>query len=272
LAFLATVVRQEVVLAPAASAPLRLTFNLTLPRMPCHLLRLDYDNAAQQAVHNLTAHVARFRTDAATGRALALVALGDTEAGTSEPRYGESEGDVAFDDAEGGIRRLTEHDFGTFTRRHPVALVAFGAPWCPYTRRLAPVWAEVAMRIGYHPDVRLGWVDCTQPAGRPLCIGQHVQVRVGTPRRVIVRPETTATCGARCLEQENEGSDVLRPSRIVKSTHFLPYNGRPTRPFCCLRAAQRTVTSTTTVRRARSATLVPLCRVVPGAAIQSFLR
>ena len=46
LSYLTPSLRQDVALSPAATAPLRVTFNITFPRMPCHLLSLEVRPAA----------------------------------------------------------------------------------------------------------------------------------------------------------------------------------------------------------------------------------
>ena len=59
-------------------------------------------------------------------------------------------------------------------RAHRLALVAYGAPWCPYSRRLGPVWDEIAAVIGRSDEVRLGRVDCTEPEAEALCGAAHI--------------------------------------------------------------------------------------------------
>lgn len=34
-------------------------------------------------------------------------------------------------------------DFDTFVSMSELVMVAFGAPWCPWSRKLTPVWEEV---------------------------------------------------------------------------------------------------------------------------------
>lgn len=137
-------------------------------------------------MHNVTRNIAKFKVDAATGRALLLVAH------SSDPRYEEAEGDFSHrrDDSEGLIKQLTTATFAGYVRAHRLALVAYGAPWCPYSRRLAPVWDEIATVIGFSDDVRLGRVDCTEPEAEALCSAAHINAcasRVGWWRVVWAR-------------------------------------------------------------------------------------
>lgn len=55
-------------------------------------------------------------------------------------------------------------------------MVNFYAPWCPWSRRLTPVWAESAlnvMKMSFAQDVMMAKADCTA-GGQELCRNQHV--------------------------------------------------------------------------------------------------
>ena len=56
-------------------------------------------------------------------------------------------------------------------------LVNFYAPWCPWSRRLQPVWEEAYMNVmksAHANDVLFAKADCTSAAGQELCHNQHV--------------------------------------------------------------------------------------------------
>ena len=58
-----------------------------------------------------------------------------------------------------------------------LVMVNFYAPWCPWSRRLTPVWEEAFHEIAKTPegnDVSFGKVDCTGQEGQDLCQAQHV--------------------------------------------------------------------------------------------------
>ena len=60
---------------------------------------------------------------------------------------------------------------------HQLVLVAFGAPWCPWSQRLEPVWRKTYEELKAKPygeRVRLAKVDCTAPSSQPLCQKQHI--------------------------------------------------------------------------------------------------
>jgi thiol-disulfide isomerase/thioredoxin len=70
-------------------------------------------------------------------------------------------------------------DFDTFVAGRELVLVAFGAPWCPWSQKLGPVWDSVYERMReddvLSETVDLARVDCTQPASRPLCANQSIR-------------------------------------------------------------------------------------------------
>ena len=54
-------------------------------------------------------------------------------------------------------------------------MVAYGAPWCPWSRRMEPVWKALHMTVltsPLHDTVALGRVDCT--VEKQLCASQQV--------------------------------------------------------------------------------------------------
>ena len=80
-------------------------------------LTWQVENALGVHMHNVTRNIAKFKVDAATGRALLLVAH------SSDPRYEEAEGDFSHrrDDSEGLIKQLTTATFAGYVRAHRLA-------------------------------------------------------------------------------------------------------------------------------------------------------
>ena len=167
LSFFTQSVRQEYIIAPASTERVRVTFNVSFPRLPCDVASLEVENAVGQRAHNVTTNIARFKLDAATGRALLLVGE------SADARYEEEEGDWSHDrevaENDTLIHQLDESSFPRFVAQHRLALIAYGAPWCPYSRRLAPVFDEVSLVVGFNDEIRLGRVDCTEETAASLC-------------------------------------------------------------------------------------------------------
>jgi len=61
-------------------------------------------------------------------------------------------------------------------RSRKLVLVNYYAPWCPWSRRLQPVWEEAYANVMQKPfarDVLMAKADCTG-AGANLCREQHI--------------------------------------------------------------------------------------------------
>lgn len=198
VAYLTVSAHQELVLAPHSSEPVRgvcsggtvhaaswqppdcacqisITFNVTFPSLSCDLLTLDARDAVGTNLLNVTKNVHKYNVDGATGRALLRIA--DHAYGTVA--YGDEEADFHSDDhaepppAVGAVS-LSDDTFESFVKSSELAMVAFGASWCPWSRRLAPVWEEVASVVASVPGVRLGKADCASPSAIVTCMKNHV--------------------------------------------------------------------------------------------------
>lgn len=129
LAFLTPTLSQEISLIGASNAPLRVSFDVSFPAMPCHLLSLELTDVLGQRVSNFTsANIHRFTIDAATGRALLLKgahATGAAAPGARQLAYGDAPvGDAS---AEGASTVLDAGNFADFIAQTDIALVTFGA-------------------------------------------------------------------------------------------------------------------------------------------------
>ena len=65
------------------------------------------------------------------------------------------------------LPRLKDDDFERVVKQGDVSLVAFGAPWCPWSQRLEPIWRKTYVELQEKPyasHVRMGKVACTSPS------------------------------------------------------------------------------------------------------------
>ena len=72
-------------------------------------------------------------------------------------------------------------------------MVAYGAPWCPWSRRMEPVWKALHMTVltsPLHDTVALGRVDCT--VEKQLCASQQVRSLVITPTAAFASQQVSA--------------------------------------------------------------------------------
>ena len=117
----------------------------------------------------------------------------------------------------GTVATLEDKTFERFVNSHDLVLVAFGAPWCPWSQKLEPVWLKTAQLIHAKPyagRVRLGKVDCTSSTAHSTCQKHHIHAfpTVRIFRRVAI------ACGPRA------GARPLAPPPTD-----LPRCPRPTR-------------------------------------------
>ncbi|CAI9787758.1 unnamed protein product [Fraxinus pennsylvanica] len=73
---------------------------------------------------------------------------------------------------------LNAHNFDKISHQHPILVVKFYAPWCYWSKRLKPSWAEAAktIRERYDPEIDgrifMGMVDCNVET--ELCRRHHI--------------------------------------------------------------------------------------------------
>ena len=75
------------------------------------------------------------------------------------------------------LPRLKDDDFERVVKQGDVSLVAFGAPWCPWSQRLEPIWRKTYVELQEKPyasHVRMGKVDCTASDSQALCQKHHI--------------------------------------------------------------------------------------------------
>ena len=77
----------------------------------------------------------------------------------------------------GTLALLNDDDFDDFVKGTDLAMVAFGAPWCPWSQRLEPVWRKTFNELRNKPfgtSARLARVDCTAQNAQQLCHKHHI--------------------------------------------------------------------------------------------------
>jgi len=75
------------------------------------------------------------------------------------------------------LPQLNDKDFDQYVKGADLVMVAFGAPWCPWSQRLEPVWRKTFTELQakpFAPTVRMGKVDCTAPNAQQLCHQHHI--------------------------------------------------------------------------------------------------
>jgi len=185
----------ETTMAPHSSGQnLQITFNVTFQRLPCALVTLEVSDSLGLRNDNLSASgglLEKYRVDTSSGIAIMkgrilessgndnnadLPVPEDTKKIPSTPEVNQE--NLLLRDDEALTRErpvdLTTSTFDAFIQENDVALVSFGASWCPWSQRLQPVLEEVAKVVAPVAKVRIGRVDCTTDEANLLCQQQHI--------------------------------------------------------------------------------------------------
>ena len=164
----------DVVLDDTGDVHMRIFFNITMERLPCQFTSVDLHDVMGTSLTNITGEIVKYRVAPDAGLR--------QEFYVEKPRAVQNE---KLDDAEvaelesmpDSVPLLTDKIFDDFVTGHDVTLVAFGAPWCPWSQRLEPVWRKAYEELKNQPyanQVRMARVDCTAPGAQELCQRQHI--------------------------------------------------------------------------------------------------
>jgi len=161
----------SIVLDSSDEKKLQLNFNVTLHHLPCRFASLDIVDVVGTHLQNVSANILKTRIDAG-GSILGHAPSVTREVKTAESRHEDHHGMPPPQVA-------TELDMASFleqVKQRKLVMVNFYAPWCPWSRRLGPVWEEAyanIIRQPYSGDVIMGKADCTA-GGQELCQKQHI--------------------------------------------------------------------------------------------------
>jgi len=172
LAYLAIDTKTSIVLDSSDEKKLQLNFNVTLHHLPCRFASLDIVDIMGTHIQNVSANILKTRIDA-SGSVLGFAPMHQEAVKTAEPL-------AAAHAADADVPKLApEVDMNGFleaVKAKKLVMVNFYAPWCPWSRRLQPVWEEAYANIIRQPfagDVLMAKADCTA-GGQELCQKQHI--------------------------------------------------------------------------------------------------
>mmetsp|Transcript_39270 Transcript_39270/g.100646 ORF Transcript_39270/g.100646 Transcript_39270/m.100646 type:complete len:508 (-) Transcript_39270:922-2445(-) len=149
-----------------------INFDLNFPNLPCELASLDVSDVLHRHEVNVTKSIRMSRIDE-KGRKIAKVM--DTTI----------EHDAYFlppdQNSDLKAKSLDNTNFDDEIKKYKIALVNYYAPWCGWSRRLAPIWERAAEEISQKPygsDVLFARVDCTdqnyKTNAHKLCHRAHI--------------------------------------------------------------------------------------------------
>ena len=77
--------------------------------------------------------------------------------------------------AQSNVMVYNANKFANDLKNHPIAMVAFYAPWCHYSQDMLPEYDAASLVVKYLPDVKLIKIDCwTDLKDEATCKSQGV--------------------------------------------------------------------------------------------------
>ena len=170
---------------------MRINFNVSFPALSCEFASVDVGDVMGLNRYNLTKTVFKRAIDASLnplgpiqwerGEKPKEIDHGDERKAKALVTYHEKEKleKPEKKDHPEPVLELTAKTFAKTKAESTVLLVNFYAPWCPWSRRLDPVWKASALQVhekfpkSLKNRVVVAEVDCTKH--EPLCRDQHVQ-------------------------------------------------------------------------------------------------
>jgi len=154
---------------------LQINFNMTLPRLSCAFASVDVSDLLGTHRVNVSKNIRKFRLDAngeRMGEVSAEIAVPHTEVvGANEA--------AALEEMSGGSVELGTKSLDNFIKNHDLVLINYYAPWCHWSRALAPVWEKTAKVLAADDveqqyRIALGRADCTKRESEGACRQQHI--------------------------------------------------------------------------------------------------
>ena len=161
----------SIVLDSSDEKKLQLNFNVTLYNLPCRYASLDIADVMGTHLQNVSANILKTRVTE-TGAIIGHAPTVPRQVKHAEPL---SMG-VADPNAPKLAPDLDMQAFLTAVKERQLVMVNFYAPWCPWSRRLQPVWEQAYSNIVRQPygnQVLMAKADCTA-GGQELCQKQHI--------------------------------------------------------------------------------------------------
>ena len=164
----------DVALDNNADTHMKLFFNITMERLPCNFASVDLFDAMGTSLTNISADILKYKVTAGLGERSEFYiehphAVKHEQLEDHEVEY--------FRKLPDTLPMLHSDNFQQFAEAADLVLVAFGAPWCPWSQRLEPIWAKTYAELKREPHanaVRMARVDCTDAQAQQLCQRQHI--------------------------------------------------------------------------------------------------
>ena len=166
----------NVILDDFQEPTLRIFFNITMENLPCQFASIDLSDIMGTQLKNVTTSVVKFKVAQGLNhrsqefyKQVQDEQIVHEELKPEELKYQAEQGPLMV--------YLNSETFTSMIERTELVLVAFGAPWCPWTQRLDPVWrktAELVAKKPYAANVRIASIDCTRADSQELCMRHRI--------------------------------------------------------------------------------------------------
>mmetsp|Transcript_24549 Transcript_24549/g.60887 ORF Transcript_24549/g.60887 Transcript_24549/m.60887 type:complete len:460 (-) Transcript_24549:417-1796(-) len=172
--YLSVDTKTAIVLDASTEKKLQINFNVTIHHLPCRFASLDIVDVMGTHLQNVSANIVKTRIDSKGG--LIGAHKGVALQSAQEVKHAESRMLAAGLTPPQVSPELQQQSFLDAVKQKQLVLVNFYAPWCPWSRRLQPVWEEAYHNVlgsAHAKDVMMAKADCTA-GGQELCRNQHV--------------------------------------------------------------------------------------------------
>lgn len=172
-AFLSVGYVTDVILDPNQDSMIRVSFNISIPDLPCEYVSLDVVDVLGTRKEGITQNVNKWAIDG-SGSIRGFMGRNDD---LEKPLAIDShhDGDELKKDGE-QAESIDADQFDDYLAEHRYVFANFYAPWCIWCQRLEPVWeafAESALRHDVRKVVKVVKIDCVK--NHAFCIEHKVQ-------------------------------------------------------------------------------------------------
>jgi len=164
----------DVALDDTGEVSMRIFFNITMERLPCQFAVVDVEDIMGTSVTNVSTEILKFKIAPDSGHRQEFYV--DEQPSILHEELDPDEAQMHMG-MPTELPRLMDDDFERVVKAGDVSLVAFGAPWCPWSQRLEPIWRKTYAELQNKPyatHVRMGKVDCTASDSQALCQKHHI--------------------------------------------------------------------------------------------------